>query len=192
MKKVLIIFGESAPMGKTKVITDQTIPSPKNAYGDSKLQAENKILPLMSEDFSVCVVRPLMVYGPESKGNYPILSKFAKKMPVFPKVENQRSMIFITNLCEFIRLMIVHEERGIFMPQNEEYVVTSHLVEAIAHSVGKKIWLTSLFNLPLKILSPFVGVVNKVFGSLVYEKALSQYRERYWLVGFEESVGRRE
>ncbi len=188
----IIIFGASSSMGKRKVITKDTIPTPENAYGDSKLQAEKALEGLKEESFPVAVIRPPMVYGNGSKGNYPILSKFAKKLPLFPMVENERSMIYIENLCEFLRLVIKNKESGIFMPQNKDYICTSMLVKEIATCAGKKIWLTKIFNLPLLMLSPLVGVVNKVFGSLVYEKSLSEYREAYCVVGFEESVRRTE
>ncbi len=188
----IIIFGESAKMGKEKVIKKDTVPEPANAYGDSKLQAEKALEPLGDERFFVAVVRPPMVYGRNSRGNYPVLSKIGKKLPLFPRVKNQRSMIYIENLCEFLRLLVVNQDSGVFMPQNKEFVETSALVAEINACVGKKICLTGLFNLPLRAISPFVGVVNKVFGSLVYEMSLSVYQEEYCLVGFGESVRRTE
>lgn len=66
---------------------------PTNFYGNSKLLAEQGILPLQSDDFNVVVLRPPMIYGKGSKGNYPLLAKFAKASPVFPAVENARSML---------------------------------------------------------------------------------------------------
>lgn len=186
------VFGASASIGKKKCINENAQPVPETAYGDSKLQAEKKIFPLDDMNFKVVIVRPPMVYGKGSKGNYPVLSKFSKKLPCFPLIQNERSMIYIENLCEFLRLMIDNQESGVFMPQNKEYVVTSELVKEIAGTAGKTIYLTKLFNIPLKLISPFVGVVNKVFGSLTYDLALSKYKDDYCLVGFEESVRRTE
>lgn len=73
-----IVYGESAPIGKSKVITKDTPVSPANSYGDSKVQAENGILPLNDDTFKVVILRPPMIYGPSSKGNYPVLSKLAQ------------------------------------------------------------------------------------------------------------------
>ena len=53
-----------------------------------------------------------------------MLSKLAKKLPVFPKMSNQRSMLYIENLCEFIRLLIKNNSHGTFYPQNKEYAST--------------------------------------------------------------------
>ena len=65
------IYGASVRMGIQKLITSQTVPVPANAYGDSKLQAEQGILPLQNDAFLVCVLRPPMIYGPGCRGNYP-------------------------------------------------------------------------------------------------------------------------
>ncbi len=187
-----IVYGESAPIGKSKVITKDTVPSPANFYGDSKLQAENGILPLQDENFNVVVLRPPMIYGKGSKGNYPILSKFAKKLPVFPYVKNERSMLYVENLCEFVRLMVANEESGIFHPQNDEYSNTTDLVKMIASAHGKKIWTPKGFGWALKIMSHITGLVNKAFGSMSYDMAISEYKENYRVCGLEESIERTE
>lgn len=111
-----VVYGESASIGKSKVINKDTVPSPANFYGASKLQAENGILPLQDENFNVVILRPPTIYGKGSKGNYLVLSKFAKKLPIFPYIKNERSMLYVENLCEFICLMVENEEYGIFYP----------------------------------------------------------------------------
>lgn len=174
-----IVYGESAGIGNRKMITRETPVSPSNCYGDSKVQAEKGILPLDCDSFRVVILRPPMIYGKGSKGNYPTLAKFAKKLPVFPYVNNQRSMLYIENLVEFVRLMIVNEERGIFFPQNSEYSNTSELVKMIANASGKRICLIKGFEGILKILGLFWGVVNKAFGSLTYDQELSYYKDNY-------------
>lgn len=187
-----IIYGESAPIGKTKVINKDTVPSPANFYGDSKLQAENGILPLQDENFNVVVLRPPMIYGKGSKGNYPVLSKFARKLPVFPYVKNERSMLYIENLCEFIRLMVENEEHGIFHPQNDEYSNTSELVKMIAAVHGKKILAVKGFGWALKIMSHLTGLVNKAFGSMSYDMRISEYKENYRVCELKGSIERTE
>lgn len=190
----IIVYGDSALIGKKKIITKDTIPNPGNFYGDSKLQAEKGILSLKDETFKVVVLRPPMIYGKGSKGNYPLLVKMARKIPIFPYIQNERSMLYIENLCEFVRLMIRNEEDGIFFPQNREYVQTSRMVKLIGKVYGKKIYLTKLFNPALRLLGKTSGkvggMVNKAFGSLVYEKKLSDYHENYWVNNLEESIGK--
>ena len=183
-----IVYGESAPIGKKKTVTAQTPAAPANSYGDSKLQAELGIQPLNDDTFHVVILRPPMIYGPGSKGNYPVLSRLAQKLPIFPKVANQRSMLYIDNLMEFVRLMIKNQEQGIFWPQNAEPSNTTQLVQMIARAHGKKILVIPGFTWALKILSHMTGLVNKAFGNLCYDPQLSAYPEEYRIYSLAESI----
>lgn len=187
-----IVYGNSAPIGKTKIITADTPVSPANCYGDSKVQAEKRLKSLEDENFKVVILRPPMIYGKGSKGNYPLLAKLALKLPFFPRVQNERSMLYIENLCEFVRLTVENEENGTFFPQNNEYSNTSELVEMIAAAHGKKIRLLGGFTRLLKIMGCFTGLVNKAFGNLTYEKSISEYKENYRVAGLSDSVKRTE
>lgn len=183
-----IVYGDSAPIGKTKRITKDTPVSPANCYGDSKVQAENGLNDLSGENFNVVILRPPMIYGKGSKGNYPLLAKIASLTPVFPYVENERSMLYIENLCEFVRLMVENEEHGTFWPQNAEYSNTSELVKMIAEAHGKKVHLIKGFGWALKIMSKITGLVNKAFGSLSYDMELSKYSVDYQKFSIAESI----
>ena len=183
-----IVYGDSAPIGERKLITKTTTPVPADFYGDSKLQAEKRILPLADDAFRIVILRPPMIYGKNSKGNYPILSKIAQRIPIFPKIDNCRSMLYIGNLVEFVRLMIQNDECGIFFPQNAEYSNTSDLVKAIAEAHGKRISLISGTAWALKLLSYITGLVNKAFGSLAYDMSMSEYKENYRLYTLQESI----
>lgn len=182
----IIVYGDSR--STKRVIDRNTIPTPSNFYGMSKLQAEEGIKDLESDDFKIVVLRPPMIYGNGSKGNFPRLAKMAKKLPLFPEIDNERSMLHIDNLCEFIKAMIDNEESGLFFPQNKEYVKTSELVKTIAEVHGHKIKMTKVFNPMLKMMFG-IGIVNKVFGNLVYEKSLSDFdKVDYQIRSFKESV----
>jgi UDP-glucose 4-epimerase len=169
----IIVYGDSS--SNKRVIDRNTVPTPSNFYGNSKLQAEEGIRGLESNDFKIVILRTPMIYGKGSKGNYPKLSKAAQKLQVFPDIDNERSMLHIDNLCEFIKLMIDNEENGLFFPQNKEYVKTSEMVKFIAEAHGKKIVLTKVFNPILKLIGLKFGLVNKLFGNLVYEQSMSDY-----------------
>jgi nucleoside-diphosphate-sugar epimerase len=155
---------------------------PISNYGKSKLQAEKLISSLEEEYFKVAILRPPMIYGKGCKGNYTRLAKLTMKVPVFPNFDNKRSMIYIFNLCEFIRFIIDDSNQGLFFPQNEEYVCTSEMVKSIADINGKKIWFTKLFNLLLRVFK--LSLVQKVFGDLVYDKELSIYSKQYCKYSF--------
>lgn len=189
----IIVYGDNQSARHMRVITKDTPVSPANFYGDSKVQAEKKLKKLESPEFKIVILRPPMIYGKGSKGNYPLLSKLAQKLPCFPVVNNKRSMLHVDNLCEFVRLMIDNEESGTFMPQNPEYVSTSHMVALIAKAHGRKMhsikglgWLVKLASL---IPGKIGRLVNKAFGNLVYQQELSQYSKgNYQIRGLEESV----
>ncbi|MCM1568130.1 MAG: NAD-dependent epimerase/dehydratase family protein [Roseburia sp.] len=191
----VIVYGDSAKVGGTKHITGDTLPAPADFYGDSKWQAEQRLTQLASEDFSVAIVRTPMVYGRGSRGNYPLLCKLADKMPVFPKVGNARSMIYIENLAEFLRLLVESGEGGIFWPQNREYTDTGVMVKLIRESRGKKMRLWSIGRPFVYLASRLPGkpgkLVNKAFGSLTIEQELSNRRiTGYQLYSLEESIRR--
>ena len=179
----IIVYGDS-----NIVIEGRTKPEPSNFYGMSKLKAEEGIITLENDNFKVVIIRPPMIYGKGSRGNYPKLASAAKKLPVFPDINNQRSMLHIDNLCKFIQLMIDNYEQGVFFPQNKEYVKTSEMVRVIAESYGKKIRLIKLFNPFIKLLMKVSGLINKVFGNLVYDKNMSEYKEDYQIRTFRESI----
>ena len=184
----IIVYGDSRNINRKKVIDKNTVPQPSNFYGNSKLQAEEGIKPLESDDFKIVILRSPMIYGKGSKGNYPKLAKAAQKLPVFPNIDNQRSMLHIDNLCEFIKLMIDNEESGLFFPQNSEYVKTLEMVRLIADAHGKKVRLTKMFNPLLRVLGLKIGIINKVFGNLVYEQRISEYKENYRIRDLRESI----
>lgn len=191
-----IIYGDSAPYGKTKRITADTKPQPTNFYGDSKWQADKGVRELEDESFAVIVLRPPMIYGKGSKGNYQMLSRMAKKLPVFPDVVNERSMLYIENLCEFLSIVMIRGGGGIYWPQNAEYSRTSELVKTIAATVNHKIVVSKAFNwvvgLARAIPEKPRGLANKAFGNLSYEKSMSKYDFEYQIVSLSDSIRRIE
>lgn len=192
----MIIYGKSADLGKKKVITRETEPCPENFYGDSKWQADCRIRELGDGAFSVAVLRPPMIYGKGCKGNYPLLAKLAKKFPIFPDVKNERSMLHIDNLCEFLCFLIIEGEAGVYFPQNKGYVRTSEMVREIARISGHKIWVTKFLNpfvwIADKIPGKMSSLINKAFGSITYDMALSEYKRDYRVHNFEESLSATE
>lgn len=181
----MIVYGT-----KNAKIDVDTVPNPDNFYGDSKLQAEAGLKDLETDLFKVVILRPPMIYGPGSKGNYPLLAKFARNTPIFPDYPNKGSMLYIENLCEFVRLMIENEEAGTFHPQNKELVQTSVMVKSIAEHHQHMILFTRLFN-PLIRLLGRVNVINKVFGDLYYAPELLEEKS-YQIYTTKDSIRKTE
>lgn len=151
------------------VITRQTPPAPKSNYGKSKIQAEEKLNELADENFTVAVMRPPMVYGDGCKGNYQMLVKFAKLLPVFPDYENKRSMVHVDNLSRFVKELIDTNAGGLFFPQDENYVCTCEMVREIGKGMGKNIKLLKIMNPAVSVLKKFTTQGKKAFGDLIYD-----------------------
>lgn len=185
----MIIYGADEGVGISNVITKDTKPQPLNFYGDSKLQADLAIQAMSDEKFKIAIIRTPMVYGPNSKGNFPKLIKIAKITPIFPLLKNYRSMIYIDNLTEFIRLLILSKQSGIYFPQNNELVGTVDIMMELAENFDKKIYFTTVFNPLLRGMSKYVGIVNKIFGNKVYHEEISNsFSNGYCVVTFKESI----
>ena len=184
----MAVYGLTAAFGKTVTITAQTPTVPKDNYGLSKLEAERALLSLEGPDFRVAILRPPMIYGKDCKGNFRSLVSMARRLPFFPKVPNRRSMLYVGSLNRLVQQIIDREDRGIFCPQDPEYVNTSAMVQAIAAAQGKRLLLIPGFSWALHLLRHLTGAVDKAFGSLVYDKALSKLEEDYCIASFPDSV----
>lgn len=163
-----IVYGDSVPAGTGKPITLDTKPNPANFYGRSKLEAEEGLRALEDESFRVSIVRAPMIFGAHAKGNFPTLVSMARKLPFFPDIKNNRSMIFVGNLAEFVAVLITTGAKGTFLPQEGDYICTSDLVAQIAEINGKRIALTKIFNLIIKHFFKNSDYAIKAFGDMYY------------------------
>lgn len=182
----MIVFHESQKLGE-EMLTVDTKPAPNGFYGDSKLQAENGLHELECDTFKVCILRPPMIYGPNSKGNFLRLGWLATKTPIFPDWHNRRSMLYIDNLAEFVKQAILRELSGTFYPQNKELADTVDIVKFFAQKYNHRIWISKVFNPFVRMGSPFIQSLNKMFASYYYDPEMSKMDFEYQLVSQEES-----
>lgn len=193
--KQFVFLSTMGVYGKeTGFINENTKANPKTPYAQSKLEAESLLNELADDSFRIVTLRPPIVYGKDCRGNYPRLAGMALKLHIFPKVKNERSMIFIDNLSEFVRLAIDKELSGLLFPQNKEYVNTTELVQLIAKAHGKELKATGAFNPIVSLGIRLSETFAKVFGSFVYDKTMPGGPEEleYETCSFEESIERTE
>ena len=183
----MIVYKEVKTLAGKQIHRD-TVPEPNGFYGDSKLQGESGIRALADDSFKVCIMRPPMIYGPGCKGNFPKLMWLAQKTPVFPAWHNRRSMLYIDNLCEFVKQLIMHEVEGTVYPQNAEYSDTVEIVRHFAKTNGKRIWITRLLNPVIWLFGNHVRALGKMFSDSTYDMEMSLYPFEYQIVSFEESL----
>lgn len=185
---------------ETGTITNSTVPNPSTSYAKSKYEAEQLLLEINSNEFHVTILRPPIVYGQGCPGNYSKLAKIALKSPIFPSIKNERSMIYIDNLSEFIRIAIDNKLSGLFFPQNKDYVDTAELVKCVAESHNKKMKTLKIFNRAVYLALKKSKTLRKVFGSFTYDKAMlgspntiiNGKNINYETVTFEQSIKRTE
>lgn len=187
VKQFIFLSSMSVYGDSDKKITQTTLENPTTYYGKSKLEAEGFLKELDSESFQIAILRPPMVYGPRATGNYSRLSKLSKILPIFPKIDNERSMIFIDNLSNFVFKIIELELDGTFFPQNKDYICTSELFRCIRKENGKDTILISFLN-PLLSKCLSISPIEKLFGNLIYSKEISEYGFEYQLIDFKQSI----
>ena len=186
----MIIYGEDNAISDKRHI-DISKYNPLNAYGNSKLEADMAIQKLQNEKFLVSIVRTPVIYGPKCKGNFPKLLKMASMLSVVPNVSNQRSMIYIDNFSEFIKLLISRSANGVFYPQNSEYMSTTKIIVTARKYLRKRTIKTRLFNLPLRFMSKYISSIRKAYGNKTYDLNLSIEKGfNYHVVDIEESIQR--
>ena len=188
-----IVYGDMSGLGEEKMLTPETVPAEPTVYGKSKMMAERGLQKLVDDKFQVAIMRPPLIYSEYARDNFLRLVNFAKKMPIFPKLKNKQSMVYVDNLCELIKLIIENNKGGIYYPQQECYIEISKIVKDIADAVGNKMWQTRIFNPALRLLSkvPQLGFIHKAFGSIAYDMEMSNHFDgKYRVVSYEESIRR--
>lgn len=183
----MIVYHASKSL-KGTVIDADTIPSPNDFYGDSKLRAEQGLRLLDCDTFRVAILRPCMIYGNGGKGNFLRLARLASKIPVFPAWHNKRSMIYIDNLSEAVRHIIDRNLSGIFPLQNRETADTVEIVRHYAHSAGHPIFISRLFNPAVWLGAKFLSPVSKMFADQYYTPELTSFDFDYQIVSFRDSL----
>lgn len=182
----MIVFHESQKLGE-EMLTIDTKPEPNGFYGDSKLQAEMGLKELESDTFKVCILRPPMIYGPNSKGNFLRLGWLATKTPIFPAWHNKRSMLYVDNLAECVKQLVLLEKSGTYYPQNKELADTVEIVKFFAEKYKHKMWVSRVFNPFVWLGSFFLQPLNKMFASYYYDPKMSEYDFEYQIVSQKES-----
>lgn len=134
--------------------TEVDEPKPVDAYGLSKLEAEQGLRQIAAETgMDVVIIRPPLVYGPGVRANFAALLKAVRlgyPLP-FGAIDNKRSLVALGNLVDFIVTCIAHPSAAnqVFLVSDGEDVSTPELIRRIAERMGRP---ARLFPLPVWIL----------------------------------------
>lgn len=171
------VFGDSGTLyDHEKRFSEDSACSPKDAYGKSKYAAEQFLLSMQNDFFKVAIIRPPMIYGKGAKGNINSLIKLVKLMPFLPLAfpKNKRSVVFIENLCYFIKLVVEKRAQGVLLVQDETPISLEKLIRDIAAALKKSSRIFSPPTLLLKVLFRlFPQKAVRLFGTLALDSKKS-------------------
>ena len=166
-----------------KSFSEKDSPKPHDLYAISKYEAEQGLLDLAKETgMEVVIIRPPLVYGPNAPGNFGSLVKWmGRPIPLpFGSIRNQRSLVALDNLVNFISLCVDRKKspqaaNQVFFISDGEDVSTTQLMRKVGQALhlqspsGIKAWLVPV---PVSIMTFFAkllgkgDVANRLFGSL--------------------------
>lgn len=131
--------GESTQPGRAFTETDA--PNPQDAYGQSKHEAEQGLRQLSADTgMEVVIIRPPLVYGPGVKANFAALMRVVQRGWPLPlgAVHNQRSLVALDNLVDFIITCITHPQAAnqTFLVSDGQDLSTTELVRGMAQAAG--------------------------------------------------------
>lgn len=162
--------------GPIEYIDDNSVCNPVTKYGKSKLEAEQRLLDLHDERFTVTVLRVPMIYGPLAPGNIQSIIKILKFSPLIPlgNISNRRSFISIRNLTYAMDRILKYPKGGVFLLADDMTISTSNLVSILIESANYKRFLldSNVVRLACKIIAP--AVYAKLWGNLIINSRLSK------------------
>ena len=164
----MAVYGLIGKIGEDTIISKETPPNPTSYYGKSKLEAEELLNTLQSQEFNVSILRIPMIYGYGCPGNYRTLSKLAKMTPIFPKLNNKRSLIYIDHLSDAVIYLIENQNSGLILIKNPEDISTLNMVSEIAKNENKIIYQSYILGILIKLVGNRFEKARKVFGNITY------------------------
>ena len=151
--------------------------NPKDAYGRSKLDAENSLKEFCKKsDINYVILRPPLVYGAGVKGNLSSLMNLIDKnipMPIV-KTNNMRSLISLNNLVDALIVVGLNDNivNKTYLVADDLPIKVEDLYKKIANSMDKKLFLINLPSKFLKVLLWPLGkakLVDKISTSLIVD-----------------------
>lgn len=133
------VNGESTQPGTAFKPDDA--PAPMDAYGVSKMEAEQGLRELAAQTgMEVVIIRPPLVYGPGVKANFAALMRAVQRGYPLPlgAIHNQRSLVGLDNLVDFTITCITHPKavNQTFLISDGHDLSTTELVRAMAQAAG--------------------------------------------------------
>ena len=154
------VNGEKTPLHQPFSVTDN--PAPLDPYGISKYEAELGLQEMVvSTRMELVIIRPPLIYGPHVKANFLTMMKWVQKGIPLPlgAVNNQRSLLALDNLLDFILLCIVNPKAAgqTFLISDGNDLSTTELLQRVAIALRKSIRLVPIPTSALIIAGAALG-----------------------------------
>jgi UDP-4-keto-D-QuiNAc 4-reductase len=172
---------------KNKPFTESSPTDPSDSYAISKSVAENTIKEaLRGTHIDWVIIRPPLVYGPNSSGNLNLLKNIiSKKIPLpFGSIKNKRSMISVESLVKLIDICIEHPnaQNQLFLASDAYSPSTKELIEHIGNQIGIKTYLIPIPAWLLLFLLTIIGkksIASRLIHSLEIDSSKAK-KELQW------------
>ncbi|SDI11632.1 UDP-glucose 4-epimerase family protein [Paraburkholderia phenazinium] len=166
------VNGEATESGRTFSADD--IPAPLDAYGISKMEAEQGLRELSSlTGMEVVIIRPPLVYGPGVKANFQAMMSWLNRGIPLPlgAIHNARSLVAVDNLVALIATCITHPAAAnqTLLVSDGEDLSTTQLLQRMGRALGRPARLIPVPPSLLRIGATVVGkpaIAQRLCGSL--------------------------
>jgi UDP-glucose 4-epimerase len=154
------VNGEETPADRP--FTADSPPQPRDAYGISKLEAEEALRALSQETgIEVVIIRPVLVYGPGVKANFRAMLRAVQRgLPLpFGAVRNRRSLVALDTLVDLITCCLEHPAAAgqTFLVSDGEDLSTPELLRRVGEAMGRR---ARLLSVPV----PFMEIAGRMLG----------------------------
>lgn len=159
----------------TIAFSDATVPAPVDPYAVSKALAEQRLIEVLSDGgCSYCILRPPLVYGPGSPGNFASLVAIAAKAPLVPLagIHAPRTFIHVDHLVDALVVAATHPaaSRSTFVIADGADTSVAEIVRIAARIFGRERWRVVAFPetllRPLSILTGQRARIDKLLAPL--------------------------
>lgn len=169
------VNGEETP--EERPFSEADPPAPLDAYGISKREAEQQLREIARETaLEVAIVRPVLVYGPNAKGNlHRLLGLIDRGIPLpLGRVRNRRSLIGVENLADLLVACVTHPRAAgeTFLASDGHDLSTAELIRALAAGLGRSARLLPVPVALMQAAGRLLGreeLIRRLCGSLVVD-----------------------
>ncbi|MCL7743689.1 SDR family oxidoreductase [Guyparkeria hydrothermalis] len=138
-------------------------PSPRDAYGVSKFEAEQALREICSETgMEIVIIRPPLVYGPGVKGNFASMMRWVQKGVPLPlgAVNNRRSLVALDNVVDLVTTCIDHPAAAneVFLVSDGEDLSTTDLLRRVGKAMNRP---ARLISVPTRLLAGAAAMLGK-------------------------------